>query len=156
MLNERRVIAYLRVSTQSQGKSGLGVDAQRAAIARFCEAEGIEIVGEHIEIETGKGADALDRRPVLAFTLAEARKIKAAVIVAELDRLSRDVHFVSGLMVHKVPFDRGGTGRRHRPVYAAPVCSTGREGTRDDFSKDKGGASGSEGAWCNPWQPEAC
>lgn len=104
MLIERRVIAYLRVSTSHQGKSGLGVDAQRKAIADFAQREGLEIVAEHVEVETGKGADALDRRPVLAAALAEARKIKAAVIVAKLDRLSRDVAFVAGLMAQRVPF----------------------------------------------------
>jgi hypothetical protein len=57
------LVAYVRVSTSGQGKSGLGIEAQRAAIARFAEAEGFEIVAEHVEIETGKGADALDRRP---------------------------------------------------------------------------------------------
>ena len=104
MLIERRVIAYYRVSTQGQGKSGLGIEAQRAAVHRFAEAEGFEIVAEHTEIETGKGCDALDRRPVLAAALAEARKIKGAVIVAKLDRLSRDVAFVAGLMAQRVPF----------------------------------------------------
>lgn len=101
---ERRVISYIRVSTQAQGNSGLGIEAQRAAIAKFCEVEDFELVAEHVEIETGKGADALERRPVLAAALAEARKIKAAVIVAKLDRLSRDVAFVAGLMVQRVPF----------------------------------------------------
>jgi DNA invertase Pin-like site-specific DNA recombinase len=104
MLIDRRVIAYLRVSTHGQGKSGLGVEAQRAAIAKFCQAEGFELLGEHVEVETGKGSDALDRRPVLAAALAEARKAKAAVVVAKLDRLSRDVAFVSGLMAQRVPF----------------------------------------------------
>jgi DNA invertase Pin-like site-specific DNA recombinase len=55
-------VAYIRVSTARQGRSGLGLEAQQAAIARFCEAEGFEIVREHVEVETGKGADAL--RPV--------------------------------------------------------------------------------------------
>jgi DNA invertase Pin-like site-specific DNA recombinase len=58
----------------------------------------------YVEIETGKGADALERRPVLAAALAAARKAHYPVIVAKLDRLSRDVHFISGLMVHRVPF----------------------------------------------------
>jgi DNA invertase Pin-like site-specific DNA recombinase len=98
------IVAYIRVSTAGQGKSGLGIEAQRAALARFAEAEGFEIVGEHVEVETGKGADALDRRPVLAEALARARKRKCAVVVAKLDRLSRDVAFISGLMAHKVPF----------------------------------------------------
>jgi DNA invertase Pin-like site-specific DNA recombinase len=55
-------------------------------------------------VETGKGADALDRRPQLKAALAAARKLKCQVAVAKLDRLSRDVHFISGLMAHKVPF----------------------------------------------------
>jgi DNA invertase Pin-like site-specific DNA recombinase len=97
-------IAYYRVSTQKQGRSGLGVEAQRAAVACFAEAEGIEIAAELVEVETGKGADALDRRPELAAALAQARRAKCPVIVAKLDRLSRDVHFISGLMAHKVPF----------------------------------------------------
>jgi DNA invertase Pin-like site-specific DNA recombinase len=100
----RQVVAYYRVSTERQGKSGLGIDAQRAAMARFVEAEGCELLGEYVEVETGKGADALDRRPQLAAALATARKGKAAVLVAKLDRLSRDVAFVSGLMAQRVPF----------------------------------------------------
>jgi DNA invertase Pin-like site-specific DNA recombinase len=100
----RSVIAYLRVSTGRQGKSGLGIEAQREAIARFVEAEGLELIGEHVEVETGKGSDALDRRPVLRDTLALARKAKAAVVVAKLDRLSRDVAFIANLMALRVPF----------------------------------------------------
>src|SRR6266481_2857233 len=99
-----QAIAYYRVSTQQQGRSGLGIEAQRAAVARFAETEGIEIVAEYVEIETGKGADALDRRPELAAALAPARKAKCPVVVAKLDRLSRDVAFISGLMAHRVPF----------------------------------------------------
>jgi site-specific recombinase XerD/DNA invertase Pin-like site-specific DNA recombinase len=62
------------------------------------------LAGEFIEVESGKGADALERRPQLAAALAAARRCKCAVTVAKLDRLSRDVHFISGLMAHKVPF----------------------------------------------------
>jgi DNA invertase Pin-like site-specific DNA recombinase len=100
------LVAYFRVSTREQGRSGLGIDAQRAAVARFAEAEGFEVVAEHVEIETGKGADALDRRPQLAAALAGARRNGKAcpIAVAKLDRLSRDVHFISGLMAHKTPF----------------------------------------------------
>lgn len=104
MSERQKIIAYLRVSTAEQGKSGLGIEAQRAAIVRFCEAEGLELAGERIEVETGKGHDALDRRPVLAAALAEARKLKATVLVAKLDRLSRDVAFIAGLMAQRVPF----------------------------------------------------
>src|SRR5271165_450141 len=99
------LIAYYRVSTREQGRSGLGLDAQRAAVARFAEAEGFELVAEFTEIETGKGSDALDRRPQLAAALVEARRQgRAPVVVAKLDRLSRDEHFISGLMTHKTPF----------------------------------------------------
>jgi DNA invertase Pin-like site-specific DNA recombinase len=97
-------VAYYRVSTAQQGKSGLGVEAQRATVALFAESAGISIIGEFVEIETGKGADALDRRPELAAALAAARKARSPVLVAKLDRLSRDVHFISGLMTHRVPF----------------------------------------------------
>ena len=100
----RRAVAYYRVSTSKQGASGLGIEAQRAAVHRFAEAEGFEIIAEHTEVETGKGADALARRPVLAAALTEARKAKVPVLVAKLDRLSRDVHFISGLMAERVQF----------------------------------------------------
>src|SRR5215471_6234301 len=99
-----KIVAYLRVSTDRQGRSGLGLDAQRDAITRFAEAEGLEVIAELVEVETGKGTDALERRPLLRDALALARKHKAAVCVAKLDRLSRDVHFISGLMTQRVPF----------------------------------------------------
>lgn len=98
------VVAYYRVSTSQQARSGLGIEAQKDALRRFTASEGMEIVAEFVEVETGKGADALDRRPELALALAEARKRRCAVAVAKLDRLSRDVHFISGLMAHRVPF----------------------------------------------------
>jgi DNA invertase Pin-like site-specific DNA recombinase len=67
-------------------------------------AQDIEIIAEHTEVESGKGADALDRRPELAAALANARKAKCPIIAAKLDRISRDMHFISGLMAHKVAF----------------------------------------------------
>jgi DNA invertase Pin-like site-specific DNA recombinase len=100
----KRAIAYIRVSTQKQGRSGLGIEAQRGSIARFAEAEGYVIVDQIVEVETGKGADALDRRLHLAAALAAARRARCPVIVAKLDRLSRDVAFISGLMAQRVPF----------------------------------------------------
>ena len=100
----RQVVTYIRVSTAGQSKSGLGIEAQRAALARFVEAEGCEVLAEFVEVETGKGADAIDRRPQLAAALALAKKAKAAVVVAKLDRLSRDVAFISDLMARRVPF----------------------------------------------------
>jgi DNA invertase Pin-like site-specific DNA recombinase len=67
------IYSYIRVSTAGQGRSGLGIEAQRTAIARFAAAEGLELQGEFVEVETGKGADALERRPVLRDALAQAR-----------------------------------------------------------------------------------
>ena len=68
------IVSYIRVSTDKQGRSGLGFEAQRQAIARFARAESFEIVAEYVEVETGKGADALDRRPQLAAALTDARR----------------------------------------------------------------------------------
>jgi DNA invertase Pin-like site-specific DNA recombinase len=103
---QKQAVAYVRVSTAQQRRSGLGLEAQQAAIARFAQAEGFDVLETFQEVETGKGADALERRPMLADALKVARKRKAPVIVAKLDRLSRDVHFISGLMAQRVPFHR--------------------------------------------------
>jgi DNA invertase Pin-like site-specific DNA recombinase len=119
----RQIVSYIRVSTGKQGASGLGIEAQREAIARFAAAEGCEILAEVVEIETGKGCDALDRRPKLAEALAVAKKAKAAVVVAKLCRLSRDVAFISGLMAQRVPFIVAELGADADPfmlhIYAA-------------------------------------
>jgi DNA invertase Pin-like site-specific DNA recombinase len=110
-------VAYMRVSTREQGKSGLGLEAQREAIARFCEADGeLRIVEWFTETESGKRvSDTLAKRPQLAAALNRAQQLKGPVIVAKLDRLSRDVHFVSGLMVHGVEFIACELGRQSDP-----------------------------------------
>jgi DNA invertase Pin-like site-specific DNA recombinase len=119
----KTLIAYYRVSTQAQGRSGLGLEAQRDAVRAFATAEGAEVVFEYTEVETGKGADALERRPQLAAALKHAKKEKAAVCVAKLDRLSRDVAFIASLMVQKVPFIVAALGANADPfmlhIYAA-------------------------------------
>ena len=97
-------VAYIWVSTGKQAKSGLGLEAQTEAIRAFAKTEGYKIAGSFEEHESGKGADALDRRPKLAAAIKAAKKAGGPVIVSKLDRLSRDVHFISGLMMHKVPF----------------------------------------------------
>jgi DNA invertase Pin-like site-specific DNA recombinase len=118
-----RAVAYYRVSTRQQHRSGLGIEAQRATVTRFAEAEKLQIIAEYVEAETGKGADALDRRPQLAAALAVARTSKGSVLVSKLDRLSRDVAFVSGLMAQRVPFIVAELGRDADPfmlhLYAA-------------------------------------
>ena len=98
------VVAYFRVSTERQGRSGLGLDAQRERCVAFAAQNGTEVVEAFTEVETGKGSDALDRRPQLAAALTAAKRRRCAVLVAKLDRLSRDVHFIAGLMVQRVPF----------------------------------------------------
>jgi DNA invertase Pin-like site-specific DNA recombinase len=92
-----QAIAYCRVSTRKQD---IGLEAQKAAIEAFCVLQGYEVAETLVEKQTG----ADDDRPVLNAAIAKARKLKAPVIVAKLDRLSRDVHFISGLMKHRVPF----------------------------------------------------
>jgi DNA invertase Pin-like site-specific DNA recombinase len=96
----RAAIAYIRVSTAKQGRSGLGLQAQEAALAKFAEAEGFRFLQTFTETESGCDDD----RPQLGAALELARKEKAPIIVAKLDRLSRDVHYISGLMKHRVPF----------------------------------------------------
>jgi DNA invertase Pin-like site-specific DNA recombinase len=95
------LVAYIRVST---GKQGLGLDAQRESVRKFAEVENLEILETYIEVETGKGSDARERRPQLARALDHARKERCPVVVAKLDRLSRDVAFISGLMAERVWF----------------------------------------------------
>jgi len=122
-MTTKPIIAYLRVSRESQGRSGLGIEAQREAIGIFARANGLWETETFIEVETGKGADALDRRPKLAEALAAARKWKCPIVVAKLDRLSRDVHFISGLMTHGIPFIVAELGPNVDPftlhIYAA-------------------------------------
>jgi DNA invertase Pin-like site-specific DNA recombinase len=124
-----KIIAYLRVSTQQQQKTGNGIEAQRTAIGIFAQANGLEIVDEFVETETGKGADALERRPMLRAALELAKeisrreKMSVSVAVSKLDRLSRDVHFISGLMSRRVPFLVAELGADVEPfmlhIYAA-------------------------------------
>lgn len=99
-----KFIAYHRVSTQKQGASGLGLEAQQVAVAAYLNGGTWELIGEFQEVETGKGADALAKRPQLRAALDACRKHGAVLIIAKLDRLARNVHFISGLMVSKVRF----------------------------------------------------
>ena len=99
-----KFIAYYRVSTAKQGLSGLGLDAQKEAVAQYLNGGDWELIGEYTEVETGKGSDALDKRPELKAALAQCKKMKAKLLIAKLDRLARNVHFISGLMESKVKF----------------------------------------------------
>lgn len=98
-----KFISYIRVSTAKQGASGLGLEAQQAAVSAFLKGKG-ELIGEFVEVETGKGADALARRPQLRAALDTCKRQGAVLLIAKLDRLARNVHFVSGLMESGVEF----------------------------------------------------
>lgn len=98
MGTEQRFVSYIRVSTQKQGQSGLGLEAQRAAVSSYLNAMPSELIGEFTETETGKGANALEARPQLKAALELCRRKGATLLIAKLDRLARNVHFVTGLM----------------------------------------------------------
>ena len=100
----KEAFGYVRVSTREQGRSGLGLDAQRDTIERFAKAEGFTVTKFVEEVQSGKGWDALERRPILAALLREARKLKLPVIVSKVDRLSRNVAFGSAILESPVRF----------------------------------------------------
>ena len=96
----KKAIAYYRVSTDRQGKSGLGLEAQAQAVSYFAEREGYEVVAIFTEIESGKKS----QRPELLAALTQCRKERATLVIAKLDRLSRNVAFISNLMESRVDF----------------------------------------------------
>ena len=100
----QKAVSYLRVSTVRQGESGLGLEAQRDSVARYLAGIGATLVREFEEVETGKGSNALDKRPKLRDAIALAKKQKAILVIAKLDRLARNVHFISGLMETGIEF----------------------------------------------------
>lgn len=112
-----KAVAYCRVSSREQGVSGLGLEAQRAAIERFCAQDGaLDVVEWFTEVETAKRvSDTLVKRPILAVALSNAAALPGPILVSRLDRLSRDVHFISGLMVQGVEFIVCELGRQSDP-----------------------------------------
>lgn len=98
--NKLRGVAYYRVSTTRQGVSGLGLEAQRHAVAQFVASQQGELLAEFTEVQSGKRND----RQALNDALEFCRKNRATLLLAKLDRLSRKVHFISGLMESKVDF----------------------------------------------------
>ncbi len=96
----KKAVMYFRVSTKKQGRSGLGLEAQRRDCISFCLSHGVEMIGSFTEVASGGD----DERPQLHAAIAAAQKAGASVLVSKLCRLSRDVHFISGLMKHRIDF----------------------------------------------------
>jgi len=97
---EGKYIAYYRVSTDRQGTSGLGLEAQRSAVRQFLNGGEWKLIAEFTEVESGKRT----KRPQLAAALEACKKHRATLVIAKLDRLARNVHFISGLMESSVEF----------------------------------------------------
>ena len=97
-------VCYYRVSTSKQAASGLGLEAQESAVTSYLESRDWRSEGAFTEVETGKGAAALEKRPQLRAALALAKRKRPTLVIAKLDRLARDVHFISGLQVSGVDF----------------------------------------------------
>jgi len=95
-----KIVGYVRVSTARQGESGLGLDAQLSAIEAYAVSVNGEIAKVYREVESGRNND----RPQLAKAMSHAKRLKGKLCIAKLDRLGRNVHFISGLMQSKVDF----------------------------------------------------
>lgn len=96
----KKAVPYYRVSTERQGISGLGLEAQQKAVQEFATAKGYKLIGEFIEVESGRN----NKRPILQEALAACKKNKATLLIAKLDRLGRNVAFISALMESEVDF----------------------------------------------------
>lgn len=144
-----KFVTYLRVSTERQGQSGLGLEAQRAAVAAHVLSRG-EVVAEFVEVESGKRSN----RPELEKALAEAKKAGAVLLIAKLDRLSRNVAFIANLLesgVEVAATDMPEANRFVLHIMAAVAEQEGRaisERTRAALTAAK--ARGVKLGWSNP------
>ena len=142
----RQAVGYVRVSTAMQGKSGLGIESQRDAIARFAATEAYELIGEFVEVETGKGCDALERRPQLTAALGAGPQGEVPGHGGE----ARSA--VPRRAFHQRPDGAQGAvhrrraGRRLRSVHAAHLCRPRREGAGADQRAHPVGIGRQEGA----------
>ena len=163
----RRFVAYYRVSTDRQGRSGLGLEAQQKAVRDYLDGGAWEIVAEFIEVESGKKSD----RPELARALDACRKHKARLVIAKLDRLSRNLAFIATLMDSGVEFvavdnphankltihilaavaehEREAISERTKAALAAAKARGTKLGTPDPAGAVAGrGSQGADGAVC--------
>ena len=123
------VISYLRVSTRKQGASGLGLEAQRAAVAAHVATHGSQLVAEYLEVESAR-RDELDNRPQLRNALAHAKRAGATLVIAKLDRLARSVKVVSALIAGAVDFvccDQPVANRFTLHIFAAVAENESRQ-----------------------------
>jgi DNA invertase Pin-like site-specific DNA recombinase len=110
-------VAYYRVSIDRQGRSGLGLEAQRQAVLQHLAGKSGMLRAEFIEIESGKRSDL----PQLAAAIASAKKARAILVIAKLDRLARNVHFISGLMESGIDFVAADNPHANRLMVHLPL-----------------------------------
>lgn len=96
----QQIVSYVRVSTQRQGSTGLGLDAQRAAVAQYCQQHGATLLKEFTEVESGRNND----RPILHDAIAFAKRSHCKLVIGKLDRLARSVSFIANLMDSGIDF----------------------------------------------------
>ncbi len=155
-----KIIAYYRVSTEKQGQSGLGLEGQQAAVDAFANSNGGEVLTSYTEIETATGKR---ERPKLAKAIAHCRREGATLVIAKLDRLARNVFFVSGLMESGVEFvccDNPTANKLTIHILAAVAEDEGRrisERTRAALAayKARGGMLGASRPECQNLTDEA-
>ncbi|MHB1549577.1 MAG: recombinase family protein [Vulcanimicrobiaceae bacterium] len=162
MPNPCKLVAYLRVSTEKQGRSGLGLEAQQAAVDAHVASTGCRLVGTYTEVETGK-RDSLDNRPELRRAIAHAKRAKATLVVAKLDRLTRSVAVTSMLHTSGVEFiacDNPGANRMTIQILAVVAENEARmisERTKAALAayKARGGQLGAALVQCRNLTPQA-
>ena len=142
----KKFISYYRVSTQRQGQSGLGLEAQKASVREFVNGHG-ELMAEYTEVESGKKAD----RPQLLTAMAHARRERATLVIAKLDRLARNVRFVATLMESGADFVCCDNPTANR-LTVHILSAIAEDEAAAHFGKDEGGA----GRLQSPWRSTRC